>query len=226
MSTSSSPQNPDASGTQDKGPLSSLNLSFLKSLNEKKSTRGGNPPKRRGPKPDSKPALTRRQELNRQAQRTHRERKELYIKALEDEVFRLKEIYSNVAQDKEKLAEENRQLKSLLHQTGAPPISAGVIDDITSNPSFGYASSSASGAHAPGSSHAYTPPLISIPTAPSLSTSSQPIPGNQVIHGTASQQLAPLHADYEQAGIDFVLTYDDPDDPDDPSKAYMSPPHF
>ena len=30
---------------------------------------GGQVPKRRGPKPDSKPALTRRQELNRQAQR-------------------------------------------------------------------------------------------------------------------------------------------------------------
>lgn len=29
----------------------------------------GQPPKRRGPKPDAKPALTRRQELNRQAQR-------------------------------------------------------------------------------------------------------------------------------------------------------------
>lgn len=29
----------------------------------------GQPAKRRGPKPDSKPALTRRQELNRQAQR-------------------------------------------------------------------------------------------------------------------------------------------------------------
>lgn len=29
----------------------------------------GQPPKKRGPKPDSKPALTRRQELNRQAQR-------------------------------------------------------------------------------------------------------------------------------------------------------------
>ncbi|RYP17247.1 hypothetical protein DL765_004632 [Monosporascus sp. GIB2] len=210
MSASSSPQNLDASGAQDKGPLSSLNLSFLKSLNEKKSTRDGNPPKRRGPKPDSKPALTRRQELNRQAQRTHRERKELYIKALEDEVFRLKEIYSNVAQDKEKLAEENRQLKGLLHQTGASPISAGIIDDISSSPSFGYASSNASGAHAPGSSHAYTTPLTTMPTAPSLSTSSQLMTGNQVIHGTASQPLAPLHADYEQAGIDFVLALERP----------------
>lgn len=77
-------------GETDKGPLSSMNLGFLKSLAEKKTTRGkiacaeahsgraggetdycidGQPTKRRGPKPDSKPALTRRQELNRQAQR-------------------------------------------------------------------------------------------------------------------------------------------------------------
>jgi hypothetical protein len=34
-----------------------------------RKTRDGAPAKRRGPKPDSKPALTRRQELNRQAQR-------------------------------------------------------------------------------------------------------------------------------------------------------------
>ncbi|RYP43519.1 hypothetical protein DL770_011602 [Monosporascus sp. CRB-9-2] len=205
MSTSSSPQNPDASGTQDKGPLSSLKLSFLKSLNEKKSTRDGNPPKRRGPKPDSKPALTRRQELNRQAQRTHRERKELYIKALEDEVFRLKEIYSNVAQDKEKLAEENRQLKGLLHQTGTPPVSAGVIDDISSNPSFGYASSNASRAHAPGSSHAYIPSLTSMPTASSLSTPSQMMAGNQMAWGKVSDhpKLAELGPE------DFVKLVDE-----------------
>jgi hypothetical protein len=52
-----------------KSPLS-MSLGFLKTLTEKKSTRvDGQPLKRRGPKPDSKPALTRRQELNRQAQR-------------------------------------------------------------------------------------------------------------------------------------------------------------
>src|SRR5215469_5881615 len=62
-------------------------MGFLKVLGgQKKTTRGlspgpvpdsgrwlistdGQPAKRRGPKPDSKPALTRRQELNRQAQR-------------------------------------------------------------------------------------------------------------------------------------------------------------
>ena len=63
-----------------------MNLGFFKNLSEKKTAKGersdpvmccqayrildGQTPKRRGPKPDSKPALTRRQELNRQAQRS------------------------------------------------------------------------------------------------------------------------------------------------------------
>jgi hypothetical protein len=70
-------------GSESKSPLAQFG--FLKGLTEKKTTRGlhhlqdpllgthgsadGQPAKRRGPKPDSKPALTRRQELNRQAQR-------------------------------------------------------------------------------------------------------------------------------------------------------------
>ncbi|KAI2619387.1 hypothetical protein GGS26DRAFT_595458 [Hypomontagnella submonticulosa] len=222
MSTSSSPQNAN-SGQSDKGPLSSLNLNFLKSLNDKRTTREGNPPKRRGPKPDSKPALTRRQELNRQAQRTHRERKELYIKALEDEVLRLKEIYSNVSQDKDKLSEENRQLKTLLQQNGIS-LGPGVgIDDVGSGLSPGYTSSgSISGSYAPGSSNtAYTPPLTSISSPPSMSVSSQGQPQARNASQQPSQQPAQNHVDYEQAGIDFVLTYENPDNP---SKAYISPP--
>lgn len=46
-----------------------LNYNLIKNLADKRVTRDGQPAKRRGPKPDSKPALTRRQELNRQAQR-------------------------------------------------------------------------------------------------------------------------------------------------------------
>lgn len=65
----SSSTSPPPGGGQDKGGLGSMNLGFLKTLTEKKTTRDGQTPKRRGPKPDSKPALTRRQELNRQAQR-------------------------------------------------------------------------------------------------------------------------------------------------------------
>ncbi|KAI0164740.1 hypothetical protein GGR57DRAFT_450438 [Xylariaceae sp. FL1272] len=186
----------------DKSPLSSMNLNFLKTLSEKRTTRDGNPPKRRGPKPDSKPALTRRQELNRQAQRTHRERKELYIKALEDEVLRLKEVFSNVSQDKDKLAEENRQLRSLLHQNGISSSIVSTMDDVISNPSMGYTSSgSISGSYAAGSSSAFTPPMTSI-SVPSVAGSTQMMMGQQ--HPVQSC------VDYDQAGIDFVLTLEKP----------------
>ncbi|KAI0013424.1 BZIP-type transcription factor [Xylariaceae sp. FL0662B] len=204
------PGGPSGSGSE-KGPLSSLNLNFLKSLNDKKTTREGNPQKRRGPKPDSRPALTRRQELNRQAQRTHRERKELYIKALEDEVLRLKEVYSNVSQDKDKLAEENRQLRSLLQQNG---ISGVGMDDVASNPSLGYPSSgSISGSYAQGSNTAYTPPLTSVSTAPSACASSQAMGIPPQARSTSQQPLqqpGQSRVDYEQAGIDFVLTLERP----------------
>ncbi|TGJ82939.1 hypothetical protein E0Z10_g5833 [Xylaria hypoxylon] len=216
MSSSSSPHAAHG-GPGDKSPLSSLNLNFLKTLSEKRTTRDGNPPKRRGPKPDSKPALTRRQELNRQAQRTHRERKELYIKALEDEVLRLKEVFSNVSQDKDKIAEENRQLRNLLHQNGIASSSVAAMDDVISNPSMGYTSSgSISGSYAPGSSSAFTPPMTSISSLPSVAGSGQMMGGHMGQHPVQSV------VDYDQAGIDFVLAYELPVDP---SKAYMSPPH-
>ncbi|KAG2021418.1 hypothetical protein GB937_004755 [Aspergillus fischeri] len=101
---------------------------------QKKVTRGwylldGQPAKRRGPKPDSRPALTRRQELNRQAQRTHRERKEQYIRSLETEVSRLREAFTQemsaanlaVVQHREMLQtvnDENAILKELLTAHG------------------------------------------------------------------------------------------------------------
>ncbi|OTA69198.1 hypothetical protein K449DRAFT_321873 [Hypoxylon sp. EC38] len=209
MSSSASPQNSN-SGQPDKGPLSSLNLNFLKSLNDKRTTRDGNPPKRRGPKPDSKPALTRRQELNRQAQRTHRERKELYIKALEDEVLRLKEIYSNVSQDKDRLADENRQLKTLLQQNGISLGSGGGLEDVGNGLSPGYTSSgSISGSYAPGSSNTtYTPPVTSIASPPPMSVSSQGRSLSQ--QQQQAQQPAQNRVDYEQTGIDFVLTLERP----------------
>ncbi|KXG52059.1 bZIP transcription factor, bZIP-1 [Penicillium griseofulvum] len=95
----------------------------------RKTTRDGQQPKRRGPKPDSKPALTRRQELNRQAQRTHRERKEKYMRNLEIEVSRLREAYTteiidattSVHQHKEMLhwmQVENDILKDILIASG------------------------------------------------------------------------------------------------------------
>ncbi|KAH8675664.1 hypothetical protein BX600DRAFT_453236 [Xylariales sp. PMI_506] len=213
MSSSSGFQ-PDAAGSAASGDAQDqgrLNLNFFKSLTDKKATKDGQPPKKRGPKPDTKPALTRRQELNRQAQRTHRERKELYIKALEDEVLRLKEVFANVSQDKEKLAEENRQLKTMLTQHGLSPTPTGALDDQMSNQSLGgYASSnSVSGSYVTGPSTAYTSP-------PPLSNPSQ-IMGSQQLqhhhqHSQSINQPQPLQnrVDYDQAGIDFVLTLEKP----------------
>lgn len=188
-----------------------MSLGFLKNLTEKKNTRvDGQQPKRRGPKPDSKPALTRRQELNRQAQRTHRERKELYIKALEQEVLRLKENFSNVSRDKETLAEENRQLKQLLAQHGIPWGGTGGVDELVQNPSIGYTSSgSISGSYAPGS-QGYSPPPIQANSNPNFLGSASPdLSMNGHGRSTAQQQVQ-QGVDYDQAGIDFVLTLERP----------------
>ncbi|OJJ84588.1 protein flbB [Aspergillus glaucus CBS 516.65] len=76
----------------------------------KKVTRDGQTPKRRGPKPDSKPALTRRQELNRQAQRTHRERKEQYVRTLETELSRLREAYTQDISSANATVQQQRQV--------------------------------------------------------------------------------------------------------------------
>ncbi|KAK4103037.1 hypothetical protein N658DRAFT_522442 [Parathielavia hyrcaniae] len=235
---SSSPNQPLSFGSgptgQDNAPLSTLNLDYLKNINEKKTTRDGQPQKRRGPKPDSKPALTRRQELNRQAQRTHRERKEHYIKALEDEVLRLKEIFSNVTQDKERLADENRQLRALLAQNGLGVGSftggSSVRDDSTSNPSAGYSPvGSMAGSYIPPSSNtsAFTPPPpLSVGSrsrrggiSPNGSTQAYPHghhhqdSGQSQLNtgpGTGTQSSVNTNLDYEQAGIDFVLTLEKP----------------
>ncbi|KAJ0114247.1 hypothetical protein J7T55_010634 [Diaporthe amygdali] len=212
-----------------------LGFGFLKSLtsSEKKLTRDGQPAKRRGPKPDSKPALTRRQELNRQAQRTHRERKELYIKALEDEVLRLKEVYSNVSQDKERLAEENRTLKAVMQQNGLPVSGTiGMMDDNISSPSVGPYIGSNSSASMTGSgsyglasastqNSAYTPPPGSALSTTTAMQGLSPLGGL-----SPSQQAVGLHRqspsahltgprrnpgiDYDQAGVDFVLSLERP----------------
>ncbi|CAK3792995.1 hypothetical protein DOTSEDRAFT_48335 [Lecanosticta acicola] len=82
--------------------------------------------KKPGPKRDSKPAPSEKLERNRQAQRTHRERKEKYTKELELEVLRLKELFAGAArerdnafstrdqalQEAERLRQENQHLQT------------------------------------------------------------------------------------------------------------------
>lgn len=135
---------------------------------------------------------------------THRERKELYIKALEDEVLRLKEVFSTISQDKQKLVDENKQLKEVLVQRG---IQVPRVDDSASSAAQAMSVSASGISYAPGSQSGFSPVATSHSTSMSMS------PDNR--------QLSPAGsgADLEQAGIDFVLTYENSS-----SKAYLSPP--
>ncbi|KAG9694880.1 hypothetical protein KCU95_g6515, partial [Aureobasidium melanogenum] len=183
--------------SSERSPLS--NFGFLKNLGlDKKQTKDGAAPKRRGPKPDSKPALTRRQELNRQAQRTHRERKEMYIKALEHEVLRLKELYGSSVSDRDAVVNENKRLKELLLAHGIPLDSLQSLPAMRGMPAFynGSSSGSISGSYRQDSSTAgFSPP-------PLRSHDSQPM--------ASASQLPAQHLDYDQIGIDFVLTLERP----------------
>ena len=70
--------------------------------------------------------------------RTHRARKELYIKAIEQEVPRLEACLHRALQDKEALADENRVLKLLLAQHGIPFPSSGTIAQFTQHGGIGH----------------------------------------------------------------------------------------
>ncbi|KAF3001248.1 hypothetical protein E8E13_003258 [Curvularia kusanoi] len=202
-------------GSESKSPLAQFG--FFKNLTEKKTTRDGQPPKRRGPKPDSKPAMTRRQELNRQAQRTHRERKEMYIKALEQEVLRLKETFGTTTRERDQFAEENRRLRELL-------MAHGIAFDSIASPSNGlsvnlassaYSSTGSVSGYGPGSvSTGYTSPPSVHQRNGSISQDMMMPSGMHTQAMQPSQQVSGL--DYDQIGVDFVLTYD--------RTPYLSPP--
>lgn len=104
-------------------------------------------------------------------------------------------------------------MKQLLAQHGIPWPGAA---DLGHSASTGYTSSgSISGSYAPGSS-GYSPPPQPNSQFHSASSPDGGRSGRSLVH----QQGQP-GVDYDQAGIDFVLTYANPANP---SKAYMSPP--
>lgn len=123
--------------------------------------------------------------------RTHRERKETYIKALEDEVLRLKQVYTGSNQDKKRLSEENQTLRALLQQHGIEPPAPGNRHDA----------SSSGGSSGNDSSMGYT--SSSTPQAPSSTTAHQSSGSSTNINTSTHTRQ---HMDYEQAGIEFVLT--------------------
>ncbi|GIZ39505.1 hypothetical protein CKM354_000288700 [Cercospora kikuchii] len=197
---------PTSSTSDSKSPLG---LSFFKNLNpEKKQTKDGQPPKRRGPKPDSKPALTRRQELNRQAQRTHRERKEMYIKALEQEVLRLKELFTQTARERDAVNEENRKLKELLMQHGISyDFGTTPIKFQRAESAYGQSSSGSISGSYRGTSDSTG---LSPPTMPNQMAHPQHYANMQPNQMRNMAQMPTSRLDYDSIGIDFVLTLERP----------------
>lgn len=131
-------------------------------------------------------------------------------------MLRLKDNFARVTRDKESLADENRQLKLLLAQHGISWSGTGGIAELTQlgNNAAYSSSGSLSGSYAPGS-QGFSPPIHNGHQSPG--NSSLP-PIGQMNGRSLVQQQTQQGVDYDQAGIDFVLTYRDP------SKAYMSPP--
>lgn len=158
--------------------------------------------------------------------RTHRERKELYIKALEQEVLRLKELYDHSARDREHITEENHALKEILKAHGIQYDSNVLRANIPYNPAnsqYGGSSTSITISQPRGSfSTGVTSPTRTGPSSiPNQSSMGSP-PGSE---GAMVQHSAPhgdrpnpqqSGVDYDQVGIDFVLTYD--------RTPYLSPP--
>ena len=142
----------------------------------------------------------------------------MYIKALEQEVLRLKETVATTSRERDAMAEENRRLKELLMAHGisydlSSPVGSG-LGGIGSSTYGGSSTGSVSGGYGgPGTnSTGYTSP----PNMPN-----QPLPplsGGGHMSQSPPMQMPQTNGglDYDQIGIDFVLTYD--------RTPYLSPP--
>lgn len=151
---------------------------------------------------------------------THRERKEQYIKALEQEVLRLKEIFSESSRERDRVQQENQRLKALLAQHGISydfgetPVKFQRENSSGTNAGYHPSSSgSISGSYRTGSESAtFSPPgsngLSQAPSVPALpnNVSAAPITRNPA-------QLPNNQINYDDIGIDFVLTYDSQGNP-------------
>jgi hypothetical protein len=137
----------------------------------------------------------------------------MYIKALEQEVLRLKEVFRSTARERDAFAEENRRLKELLIANG---ISFDQLNLGTNRlphvggSSYGGSSrgSISAGYGPPSNSTGYTSP-------PNQRHGSLSGPSGQTIPQQQPQQPNG-GMDYDQLGVDFVLTYD--------RTPYLSPP--
>ena len=154
----------------------------------------------------------------------------MYIKALEQEVLRLKEVFSTTSKERDAVAEENRQLRELLATHGIQyDFGTAPIKFQHERSSYGPSSSgSISGSYAPGSESS-DPRDFSPPPPMTTQHSSMEDASRQSSQMQSMAQLPSSRLDYDQIGIDFVLTYDAhgrpylPADPPSPSQQSALP---
>lgn len=138
--------------------------------------------------------------------RTHRERKEIYIKALEEQVMQLKETYTGAVQEKIAATDENRKLKELLRSHGIPYNGQDSSTAAGLPASYGGSSSGSRSASYP-FTQGFSPPHPN---------EESPLSTRDAINATAAQFSGPPRPfqqpqnhqggmDHDQLGVDFVL---------------------
>ena len=144
-------------------------------------------------------------------------------------MLRLKEVYSDSTRERDKIQQENYRLKALLQQHG-------ISYEFADTPVKFQRENSAYGASSSGSiSGSYPPPSDSsgISPPPPNGLPIQLPPGQTQLHqssmrqshmGNNMAQLPTNRLDYDQIGIDFVLTYDSQGRPLQIPAPYPSPP--
>jgi len=140
----------------------------------------------------------------------------MYIKALEQEVLRLKEVFGNTVAERDAIAAENRRLKELLAAHGIHyDLSPGISNTVGS--SFGGSSNStydmgtgSTGLSSPPSTKGRAQPLPPLNGEVGISEHPHQHPMQLQPHPTGTG------LNYDELGIDFVLTYD--------RTRYLSPP--
>ena len=153
----------------------------------------------------------------------------MYIKALEQEVLRLKEMFTTSTKERDAVAEENRRLKELLASHGISYDFASVPLTFSREDSSGYGRST--GGSTSGSVHPRSESTSTNFSPPHHSHGQRPLqPAPTANYPQQAVQLPNNNFNYDQLGIDFVLTYDSQGIPifPDPSiaGAYPSPsPH-
>lgn len=148
--------------------------------------------------------------------RSHRERKERYIRNLEQEVIRLREAYAAVVKEKTSIIEENKQLQAMIKRDETinqstsrvpeiPTLLSGGIGGIVENKAQ-YHQDQVYAHHNP--AHQLPPPPPPIPLSQPLpSQPLQPPQPSQPLQSDVAYSITrPISTEqYGQAAIDLVL---------------------